>query len=252
MVKPKPACLQYKPLELPVQGTLEDTCMLCGQASLVKYTVAGRLVLPRPCNCWECDDCRPHRLKRLIVEALGGEPTIFLTLTWRVRPGWTPAAAAAAQSGAWAEYAAWYNRRHGDRALQYFAVREPTDAGWPHLHILVRASWVPHHELSDFMAIAIGSPIVKVESLKQVRSAVYYVSKYIAKGPHRFGTLKRYWRTLAYLLPAFLEARTARRESGVWQIDDRSWCEIRFGAICRNFMVEDLNPGVFIRARAPP
>jgi len=226
--------------------------MICGQGSLVKYTVAGRTVLPFSCNCWDCPECRPYRLRRLVGEALGGAPASFVTITWAVRPGWTPAAAAQAQSDAWADYAAWYNRRHGEGALQYFAVREATEDGWPHMHILVRAAWVPHHELSAFMAARIGSPIVKIESLKQVRSAAHYVAKYVGKGPHRFGTLKRYWRTLAYLLPAFLEARAARRQSGVWQIDERDWWVLQFEAVLRCFSVEPLNPGVFIRARAPP
>lgn len=226
--------------------------MLCGQTSCVKHGDAGRCVLPRYCNTWSCRSCMVHRLRRLMEELAGGLPTIFLTLTWRVREGWTDAEIARAMAAAWAKWVAIYNREHGPRALQYMVVRERTKAGTPHMHIVIRAPWIPKRALSDFMRDEIDSPIVDVRSLKEVRSVAKYLAKYLTKGPAQFGTLKRYWRTLGYLQPEFLDDRRARRTLGDWRLDPRTWQEVGFDATLRGFRVEPLNPGAFIHARAPP
>lgn len=226
--------------------------MLCGQGSSVNHTNAGSCVLPRWCSRWTCPECRPIRLKRVIAEIVGGEPTIFLTLTWKVRPGWTPADAARAMQDAWAKYVALYNRREGPKALQYFVVREATKQGWPHMHLAIRAKWVPHHELSEFMEVEIGSPIVRVLKLDGIHRVAAYLAKYLGKGPHQFETLKRYWKTLGWLLPAFAEEGASRRRAGEWYTDPRHWQEIAFDKALRGFRVEKLNPGAFIHAKAEP
>lgn len=226
--------------------------MMCGDEACVNHAHNGRCVLPRYCGTWECRECRKVRLKRLLHEIAGGAPTIFLTLTWWVRPGWTFEAAARAQRAAWAKYVALFNRKHGPKALQYIVVCEATLKGWPHLHIAARAKWIPHKALSKFMKAEIDSPVVDVQSLKQVRSVAKYLAKYLSKGPHQFATLKRYWKTLGYLLPAYFEDRAYRRRSGSWCLDPRSWQEIAFDAVLRGFKIEKLDPGVFIRAKAPP
>lgn len=226
--------------------------MLCGQGSSINHTVAGRCVLPRWCGRWACDDCRVIRQKRLIAEIVGGEPDQFLTVTWHVRDGWTPAEAARALSRAWAKFAAAYNRRHGKRALQYFAVIEATKNGWPHLHIAIRAPWISVRKLRAFLVAEIDSPQLKLLKLDKVQRVAAYLAKYLGKGPHQFGTCKRYWKTLGWLLPAFLDEGGRRRRAGVWCADPRSWQEVAFDAVLRNFKVEQLDPGVFILAKVPP
>jgi len=192
------------------------------------------------------------RLKRVIAEIIGGEPTLFLTLTWLVRAGWTPEEAARALSRAWAKFAAAHNRQHGPRALQYFVVPEATKKGWPHLHIAIRAPWISLKKLRAFMAKEIGSPVLKLIKLDGVHRVAAYLAKYLGKGPHQFGTMKRYWKTLGYILPAFFEEGARRRRTGGWYADPRPWQEIAFDATLRGFRVERLDPGVFIHARAPP
>lgn len=226
--------------------------MLCGNTSSVKHTDTGRCALPRYCGAWTCPACMPGRLTRLSEELAGGAPLLFLTLTWAVRPGFTPEDAARRQRQAWAKYVASYNREHGPRALQYMAVCEATKNGWPHLHILCRVPWIKAKELSAFMERETGSPMLKLLLLKSVRNVAKYLAKYMAKGPRQFGTLKRYWRTLGYLLPAFFEDRQARRRRAEWTADPRTWQEIGFDAALRGFRVDQLQPGVLIHAKKPP
>ena len=226
--------------------------MICGQGSSVNHTVAGRCALPRWCSRWACDDCRPVKLKGLIAQLIGGKPTLFLTLTVQVRADWTPLEAAHALSRAWAKFAAMHNRQHGARALQYMLSIEATEAGWPHLHILIRAPWISLTKLRAHMKAEIASPVLKLISLDGIHRVAAYVAKYIGKGPRQFGTMKRYWKTLDWLLPEFHEERRRRRRTGLWTLDPRSWQEIAFDAALRGFRTEPLNPGVLIHARAPP
>lgn len=226
--------------------------LICEATSRVKHSDTGRCVLPRYCNCWDCNSCRVYRLRRLMDELAGGLPTIFLTLTWRVRQGWSDVQIASAMAAAWAKWVAAYNREHGRRALQYMVVRERTKVGTPHMHIVLRAKWIPKRALSDFMRDEIDSPIVDVRGLKEVRSVARYLAKYLTKGPAQFGTLKRYWRTLDYLMPEYLDDRRARRSPGTWFLDPRWWPEIAFDAALRGFRVEHLAPGCYIHARPPP
>ena len=225
---------------------------ICGQGSSVNHTLAGRCVLPRWCGRWGCEECRVVRLKRVIAEIMGGEPTLFLTITWLVRAGWTPEEAARALSRAWAKFAAWHNRKHGERSLQYFVVPEATKKGWPHLHIAIRAPWISLKKLRALLAAEIQSPVVKLIVLDGIHRVAAYLAKYLGKGPHQFGTMKRYWKTLSWLLPAFFEEGRRRRQPGEWYADPRSWQEIAFDAVLRNHRVEYLDPGVFIHRPAPP
>jgi len=226
--------------------------MLCGECSSVNHTPTGRCALPRYCGRWGCDKCRPVRRKRVIAEIIGGQPTDFLTLTTQVRADWTPDEAARALPRAWARYAAWHNRKYGKRSLQYFAVMEATKQGWPHLHITIRANWIDLRKLRAILVADLRSPVCKLIKLDGIHRVAAYLAKYLGKAPHQFGTGKRYWKTLDWLLPAFFEDREARRRSGAWFPDPRSWQEIAFDAALRGFKVEQLNPGVFLPARVPP
>ena len=226
--------------------------MFCGETSVVNHTPAGRCVLPRWCSRWACTSCRVIRLKRVIAEIVGGEPTFFLTVTWKVRAGWTPEEAARALIKTWQRYAAWHRRNHGDHPLQYFVVIEATQAGWPHLHLAIRADWIYLTTLRGMLEADIQSPVCKLIPLDKINRLAAYLAKYMGKGPFQFGTLKRYWRTLAYLLPEFLDEGRRRRRTGQWCTDPRSWQEIAFDAGLRGFRVEQLQPGAFIHARAPP
>lgn len=224
----------------------------CGQDSRVNHSATGRCALPRWCYTWACPKCRVFKQKRVMEEIAAGDPNLFLTITWRVRTGWTPEQAAQALRAAWAKFAALHNRRRGKRDLQYFVVPEPTDAGWPHLHIAVRCKWFSLRKLRALLKAEIDSPVIKLLKLDGVHRVAAYLAKYMAKGPTRFGTMKRYWRTLDYLPSDWREERAARRTPGVWHIDPRPWQEIAFDAVLRGFQVAYLNPGVQIQFKKPP
>ena len=110
----------------------------------------------------------------------------------------TPDAAARQLVHAWRMVVQRGKREKIFKEIQYIAVFEETKKGWPHLHILARTSWIAQAWLADRMQQYANSPIVDVRKVKTKERAAWYVSKYVAKEPHRYQGCKRYWRTHGY------------------------------------------------------
>lgn len=100
--------------------------------------------------------------------------------------------------------------------LPYMAFLERTEQGEPHLHILLRAPYIPQDWLSEQMHELIGAPIVDIRQVKSTRAAVFYVTKYVTKAPAQFGATKRYWISRGWEVnaPEKTEKDTANR-SGI-------------------------------------
>jgi hypothetical protein len=84
------------------------------------------------------------------------------------------------------------------KRLHYMAFIEETEAGEPHLHILLRTAYIPQRWLSQQMQEILQSPIVWIEKIKGVKSAIAYVCKYVTKAPAQFGKGRRYWLSRGY------------------------------------------------------
>jgi hypothetical protein len=80
------------------------------------------------------------------------------------------------------------------------AFNERTKAGEPHLHILLRAPFIPQDWIAEAMAELSGSPVCWIEAIANTRSAIRYVTKYVTKEPAQFGTGKRYWLSRNWLV----------------------------------------------------
>jgi hypothetical protein len=81
------------------------------------------------------------------------------------------------------------------RTLPYFAVVERHKSGRPHLHILLRAPFIPQWWLSSQMRELAKSPICDIRAVKGTKMAAAYVAKYIGKAPARFADARAYWYT---------------------------------------------------------
>lgn len=181
--------------------------------------------MPLRCRCWHCDECRPGRTRRLIEEAKTGLPTLFITLTSRRRADRTPAWAAQELVKCWRNLRRQYVRKHGKGSIPFLCVFEATKKGWPHLHIVARAPWVSQKWLSREMAKMHDSPIVDVRRVTGVSKVAHYISKYISKNPHRFEGVKRYWRSLDFLLPCLVPEPFQLVAPDGWTIVKANWRE---------------------------
>ncbi len=234
--------------------------MFCAEWALVKVEFQAATVLPLKCKCWHCDECRPGRTRRLVEEAKAGAPTLFITLTSRRRPSLTPSQAAQALVVCWRRIRREYMAEHGKGSMPFLAVFEATKKGWPHIHIVARAPWLSQKWLKKRMRELHNSPHVDVRRVQGLEKVAAYVSKYVGKNPHRFAGVKRYWRSLDYLLPPPEEPYDVWDDCPSWHVLKRFWLNVAEDLIDAGYRVlwEDRevppwrsSPSEW-RARCPP
>lgn len=200
--------------------------MFCNEQAKVKLAHDAAYCKPLLCRSWTCEECSVTRAAALRFKAKAGNPDTFLTLTVDSTAYATPNEAAQALVAAWRlirrraiseakrdpfkrqkPFGAYAPARnpHGrfgdatrrvelhDGKFPFIAFFEATQAGWPHLHILVRAKWVDQAWLSAQAAELLASPVVDVRRIKTQRGVARYVTKYLTKAIKRWGTLKRYY-----------------------------------------------------------
>lgn len=198
-------------------------CKDCGRKTVIGWKPAHVRAYRQRCKRWTCDRCAKLNARKVRHLALGGEPCTFLTLT--VRPGnfATPNDAADALIVTFQSLMRLLKRRYADHDLAFLAIWEKTKAGWPHLHVLMRAPFIPQRLISEYMKEHIGSPIVHIQYINNATKAVRYVCKYISKSLATFGRHRRYWRSRNWLTEA---ATNAAKE---WLADVQSFTWIVVG-----------------------
>lgn len=171
---------------------------VCGGWSLVRHAADGSHAITLWCRSWRCPDCFPRRMAALKKQAAAGNPSTFLTLTVNPMLGGTVEERAQQLSDALKVLIKRARRKFRKSRIEYFAVFEETRKGEPHLHILLRAPYLPQRWLSAVMNELISSPIVDIRRIHGRRQVVNYIAKYVSKGPRAFGTMKRYWASQGY------------------------------------------------------
>ncbi len=197
--------------------------MLCQSHTLVKNEKDSITFYPLRCRCWHCPECHGARTARLIAEAKQGQPNIFITLTSRRRPNWTPDYAARRLASAFRIIRAEYLRAHGKSSFPFLCVFEKTKRGWPHLHIVGRCNWLSQKWLSKRMRELTNSPIVDVRRIENLTKIAHYITKYIGKDPNKFAGTKRYWRSQDYLDPRPEEEPPVIIPYFYWETIDTDW-----------------------------
>lgn len=171
---------------------------LCGSWSLISLRHGGTEGFTLWCRSWICTDCEPYRRAALCRFAKSGDPKTFMTLTVNPSVGTSPKDRAEKMVTAFRQLMRLARKRWNKSPIEYFAVFEATKQGEPHLHVLMRAPYIPQAWLSERMKELLGSPIVDIRFIDNAGRAAHYVSKYVGKRPGKFGTLKRYWHSKGY------------------------------------------------------
>lgn len=167
--------------------------MLCSEACLVNHGLGKVRAVTLRCRCWSCELCLPLRKARLVSDVADGLPTKLLTLTTRAVDNGDEVAEARRQGDALAVLIKRIRKRCAGHEIAYFAVREATKRGWPHLHVALRAPFLDWAWLVEQWEALTGSRGVDIRAVYQAGNAARYLAKYIGKEPHRFGATKRYW-----------------------------------------------------------
>lgn len=177
----------------------------CREMLVVKKLPGVEWAEPLRCRSWSCELCAPERRKRLIAEAIAGEPNTYIVLTVNPKWGESPSHRAKMLVNAWR----WardffkgchtFEGRHVDNGtIPFLAVFERTKLGEPHLNVMCRSQWIPQELLSEFMEVMIGAPVVSISRITSPRQCAKYCAKYCGKDPARFETVKRYWSSQDY------------------------------------------------------
>lgn len=172
--------------------------MFCGQYTACKYADGALDASRLYCRSWRCEECLPRRLRELRKLTASGNPTALITLTWNPEQQATSDEAAKQLVHAWRMIRQRAKRDGIADRIEYIAIFEHTKKGWPHLHILARAPYIPQAWLSARMKEYAGSPIVDIRRVYSKRHASRYVAKYVSKGPAQYVGTKRYFRSQQY------------------------------------------------------
>lgn len=167
----------------------------CG-AHLVYQTVDERArVIVANCKQWGCPRCTPYLIRNLRSEARAGRPETFVTLTSNPAMGANPADRAQRMTRGWKLLVKRIKRSFPSLDFAYLAVTEQTKNGEPHMHILLRAPFIPQDWLSKQWQELTGAFIVDIRRVKDQHSVARYVAKYLAKQPTRWNRQKRFFRS---------------------------------------------------------
>lgn len=167
--------------------------MLCTERSLVKHEGETLTVRPLRCKCWRCEHCVKAKKRDLYFKALKGQPTAFLTLTIRKGEVGGPQEQAEALVEGWRMLRQFLTRRLGWDKITFLAVFEHHKSGYPHLHILLRASYIDHRLIRRWWQSRFNSFEIDIRKAENPARRASYITKYVTKAPKGFGHLKRYW-----------------------------------------------------------
>lgn len=266
-IPPKPV-RQTATSETPVRPHLPQPVspgavmtFICGGTTVEAECSFGGAARAVNCRSWSCETCAPARARQLQAEARSGKPNRFITLTSRRKPGYSAIQAARALVSAWRIIVRLVRKQHPGKEVEYFPVFEATKSGWPHLHILYRGPWISQHWLSAQMRRLTNSPIVDIRHVDNAAQAVAYVAKYVGQEPHKFGTLKRYWKSGGWALPDDEVWERAIPKGAPWTLRDFPIKTIREDWVRWGRSIIDLGSGMigwgalcwdWSQVRAPP
>lgn len=179
--------------------------------------------VPVRCKRWSCEVCREMNRRRVIRLAKRGLPTAMLTLTVSSKHYDTPDAAAADLKRGLVALRKRINRKWPEERMPFLAVFEQHKSGYPHLHLLIRARFIPVDWLREVWTEITGSWNVNICSLKTRERAAAYAAKYIGKDLAAFANCKRWWRSHDYDQPQPEDVEEANRppEWSRWEADLR-------------------------------
>jgi len=226
--------------------------MLCSEASLVNHGLGAVRAVTLRCRCWSCDYCLPMRKARLVKDVAAGLPTKLLTLTTRAVVGGDEVAEARRQGDALATLIARIRKRCAGQEIAYFAVREATKRGWPHIHVALRAPFIPWEWLTKQWLEISGSPGIDIRAIYGAGNAARYLAKYIGKDPHRFGTTKRYWHSRNWFDVVPEPEHVVSDWNSKWHIVREHLGKLAEDAWMRGWEVSMHGSLGFFEARAPP
>lgn len=143
----------------------------------ITHQVSVLFVLP--CKRWSCRVCAEAKIKKLAHSVRSARPNRLLTLT--IDPSLYVSPRHAWEETRKSVPILIRNLRKRFGEVEYLRVTEVTKAGWPHYHLLVRSSYLPHSVVRTLWNELTGARIVDVRQVTQSFKAYQYLVKYLSK-----------------------------------------------------------------------
>jgi hypothetical protein len=115
----------------------------CASGAIIRFNLRTYVIqaIPLYCKQWHCSICAPRLKANFVHRVKAAKPDHHLTCTCAHPEGATPAIAEAAIRAGWPDFVK--ELRKLDPKLEYCRVLEYQKNGWPHLHIALRAGYLP-------------------------------------------------------------------------------------------------------------
>ncbi len=145
-----------------------------------------KVIIPMTCKKWSCAECGPRKVAVWRRAIVASKPDKFLTLTGKLLPDEDYDDGVRRLRRAQTTLVQRIRRVFG--RFEYLSVHEPTKIGNPHLHLLVRAPYIPQPWLSAEWEKLTGCFRVDIRKCPQGSHMPFYVTKYILKNAREFAS----------------------------------------------------------------
>lgn len=195
---------------------------LCTPEITVKREGQENRARPVRCKRWSCEHCKETNRRKVIALAVKGKPTAMLTLTVSNKNYPSPHDAANDLKRGLVALRKRIARKFHGRKMSFLAVFERHKSGWPHLHLLIRAPFMPHKWLVECWKQITASYIVDIRPIDGDNQARFYVAKYLGKDLAPFEHCKRWWRSHDFNDKEEL-TEEERQDRRLWMRMDAHW-----------------------------
>ena len=209
-------------------------------------------VLPLWCNSWGCEDCAPRRAYKLGRAIFAGQPNSLLTLTCDPKIGASPVHRCRIMKRELPRLIEKAGQRWGGKKIAYHYTVEEHESGEPHIHVALRAPYIPHKWLSRQWKALTGAKIIDIRAVKKKKGLARYLSKYMVKGLHQFGTCKRYASTRDWRVDPVEEPEPEFFWADRWYVHPHSQGDFKRRFLARGWDVAMEGTMLVGMARGPP
>ncbi len=199
----------------------------CGTWSVIGHADDGTTIVhPLACRSWDCRSCAKRKKRQLLQRLNGASVHALLTLTCNNRLWPNPEEAFLRMSVAVNQLFKRIRRAHPEATIEYFLVWERTKAGWPHIHILLRAPFIHQHWLAVQWQELTGAPVIDIRSIHGSEQVISYIAKYLSKDPQAPQNMKRYRCSRQFFADVLTAPPSDNPSNIVWTLVRKSPAEL--------------------------
>lgn len=153
----------------------------CPHGTIAIYLPNARLFAPAWCRRWRCPRCAKIKARALAQRIARCNANRFVTLTCAPNPHLTPQEQLDDLNKAWRTLWKRWKRQNPKANHGYVRVVERHKNGAPHLHIAVRAPYLPQRTLSTWWHELTGNIIVDIRAITSPKAIGRYLAAYLTK-----------------------------------------------------------------------